>query len=151
MQGIEEQRQPEDSTIPVEIHHVVVLEEPGAAGRCLYLGSPGQEQSCRHWRGSENDSRGRGRAQGLRCHFHEHHRQEEYCAWQIKRLAQDERKRAWRNRGGMASASRALREWGDSREVECMVTLSEVEKLPVGPELNDFGQVQQGEEQERRL
>jgi hypothetical protein len=32
-----------------------------------------------------------------------------------------------------------------------MVTLSEVEELPVGPELNDFGQVQQGEEQERRL
>ena len=32
-----------------------------------------------------------------------------------------------------------------------MVTLSEVEELPVGPELNDFGQVQQGEEQEGRL
>ena len=29
---------------------------------------------------------------------------------------------------------------GDSREVGCMATLSDVEELPVGPELND-GQV----------
>jgi hypothetical protein len=131
---------------PVKIHHVVVLEEPGAPGRSLYLGSLGQEQNCCDWRGPENDSRGQERTQGLRCHLcHEHHSQEGNYPWQIKRLAQDEKARLAQQRGGIASASRARREWGDSREVGCMVTLSEVEELPVGPELNDVGQVQEGE------
>lgn len=110
MQEIEERRLPEDSTRLVKIHHVVVLEEPGAAGRSLYLGSLGQEQNCCHWRGCENDSRGQERAQGLRCHYHEHHRQEGKYAWQIKRLAQDEKSAPGATEGGIASASRARRE-----------------------------------------
>jgi hypothetical protein len=100
MQEIEELRLPEDSTRPVKIHHVVVLEEPGAAGRSLYLGSLGQEQNCCHWRGCENDSRGQERAQGLRCHCHEHHCQEGKYAWQIKRLAQDEKSAPGATEGG---------------------------------------------------
>lgn len=83
MQGVEERRRPEDSTGPVMIHHVVVLEEPGAAGRSLYLGSLGQEQNCCDWRGAETDPRGQERIQGL-------DRQEGNYAWRIKRLAQDE-------------------------------------------------------------
>ncbi len=51
---------------PVEIHHVVVLEEPEAAGRSLYLGSLGQGQNCCHWRRLEYDFRVRG----LRRHEH---------------------------------------------------------------------------------
>jgi hypothetical protein len=35
MQTEEKQRHPEDSMKPVKIHHVVVPEEPGAAGRSL--------------------------------------------------------------------------------------------------------------------
>lgn len=141
MQGVEERRRPEDSTRRVKIHHVVVLEGPGAAGRSLNLGSLGQEQNCCHWRGPENDSGEQERAQGLRCHLcHEHHRQEENYTWRIKRLAQGE-KSAPGATEDTASASRARREWGDSREVGCMATLSDVGELPVGPELNDFGQV----------
>ncbi len=64
MQGMEEQRQPEDSMRPVKFHHVVVLEERGVAGWSLYLGSLGQEQNCCHWRGPKNDCR----VQGLRRH-----------------------------------------------------------------------------------
>jgi hypothetical protein len=100
MQEIEELRLPEDSKRPVKIHHVVVLEEPGVAGRSLYLGSLGQEQNCCHWRGCENDSRGQERAQGLRCHCHEHHCQEGKYAWQIKRLAQDEKSAPGATEGG---------------------------------------------------
>lgn len=77
MRGMEERRRlPEDSTRPVKIHHVVVLEEPGVAGRSLCLGSLGQEQNCCDWRGAENDSRGRERTQGLRCQLCHEHRQE---------------------------------------------------------------------------
>jgi len=51
---------------PEEVHHVVVLEEPEAAGRSLYLGSLGQGQNCCHWRRLEYDFRVRG----LRRHEH---------------------------------------------------------------------------------
>ena len=65
MQRQEKQRQPEDLTRLVTIH-VVVLEEPEAAGRSLYLDNLGQEQNCCDWRRPENDSR----VQGLRSHEH---------------------------------------------------------------------------------
>jgi hypothetical protein len=101
MQGTEERQQPEDSTRSVKIHHVVVLEEPGVAGRSLCLGSLGQEQNCCDWRGPENDSRGQERTQGLRCHLcDEHHRQEGKYAWQIKMLAQDEKSAPGATGGG---------------------------------------------------
>lgn len=137
MQGMEERRRPEDSMQPETIRQVVVLEEPEAPGHSLYLGSPGQEQNCCYWQGPENDSRGQERAQGLRCH--EHHRQGGIYAWQIINiwLAQDEKSAPGATEGGIASASRARREWRDSGEMGCMVILSEIEELSVGPELNE--------------
>jgi hypothetical protein len=87
MRGTEGRQRPEDSTRP---HHVVVLEEPGVADRSLYLGSLGQEQNCCDWRGAGNDSRGRGRIQGL-------HRQEGNYAWEIKG-SHKMKGRAWRNK-----------------------------------------------------
>jgi hypothetical protein len=83
MQETEERRRLEDSTRPVKIHHVVVLEEPEVAGHSLYLGSLGQEQNCCDWRGAKNDFRGQEKVQGLRCHLCHEHRQEGNCAWQI--------------------------------------------------------------------